>query len=127
MSELILREILKTLREIQEQLAGVQSENTLAEARNTDIMSWIDEKNAVASEEVEVLNAPSELGEAEEEVIFNVLDGVDASGLEAYIGKPMSEVDEGIIQMIARPDYATRFAPKKFPQEVIDAAIKIVG
>ena len=124
MSDKILSEILKTLKEIQGQLAGMQTGSTPAETQTPDIISWLDEKNADAEEQEETV-IPTEPGVTE--VIFNVLDGVDPSGLEDFIGKPMSEVDEGIVQMIARPDYATRFAPKKFPKEVIDAAIEIAG
>lgn len=108
--------ILIEIRDLLKKLVEMQSGNTSTE--EPDIMSWIAEKN---SEVQEVMEEKPE----EATVIFEMLEGADSTGLEDFIGKPMSEVDMNVIKMIARPDYSKKFAPLKFPQEVIDEAIKL--
>ena len=126
----ILLQILETLKSIESRLDEMQSGNISTpvtepvskpaeetSSQVSDIQAWLNEKNGQAEQ-------PEESGSTDEvtEVVFEMLPGVDPANFADYVGKPMSEVDMNVIQMIARPDYATKFAPKKFPQNVIDAA-----
>lgn len=117
-------EIKNLLIEIRDLLKGqpgefIAEESTSNEvSENQSIEDWLNEKNSLVEEQAE------ETAD-EPEVIFQVLDGVDPTGMEEYIGKPLSEVPSEIIEMIGRPDYAKKFAPKKFPQEVIDACVRL--
>ena len=95
------------------------------------ITEWIKEKN-----EEKASAAPANLGEAKsegeetaltkdsaKEVIFSLLPGIEPGTLSKHLGKPMGEVDPGLIRTISAPTYRSRIAPGKFPANVIEAAV----
>ena len=123
MNEKMMVEIRDLLVEIRDLLKGETAETQVpqeapSEEVNSDILDWLNEKNAEVEETIE------ETVEETPEVIFQVLDGVDSTGMEDYIGLPVSELPEDIVKMIARPDYIKKFAPMKFPKKVIDALVE---
>ena len=129
MSEKLLMEIRDLLAQV---LAEMKSEAApaVSATKAPAIEEWLAAKNAeieaVEAEEPVKEDATEETAEieAEPEVLFELLPGVDPAGLENYIGKPISEVDRSIVKMIADPVYSVKFAPKKFPENVIEAIIK---